>query len=251
MAYPGHGNIVTQQPMPGVQGAWAGGVDIRMTGLEYLSVVDRLVVKQQTEMLEVFTGYETGNKYEILNSLGQRVFYAAEDACCCGLCLCCQKPCKCWKNCKKICCMCCEREFDITVFNNAGKPKVEVEGPPGNPIGTVVQNWSICKPQFSIQDVHDETVLKIEGPCITCSPCGNVEFQLLSKNGEQEVGKVSKNFSGFAQEMFTDADNYGITFPINLPVNEKATVLAACFLIDFMFFEDESGKDGDAPGMCD
>lgn len=42
-------------------------------GLEYLSTVDQLLVKQKVELLEVFTGFETNNKYIIKNSLGQNV----------------------------------------------------------------------------------------------------------------------------------------------------------------------------------
>jgi len=29
-------------------------------------------------------------------------------------------------------------------------------------------------------------------------------------NGDQEVGKISKQWSGFVQEYFTDADNFGV-----------------------------------------
>jgi len=35
-------------------------------GLEYLLHVDQLLVKQQIEMLELFTGFETSNKYKVL-----------------------------------------------------------------------------------------------------------------------------------------------------------------------------------------
>ena len=41
--------------------------------------------------------------------------------------------------------------------------------------------------------------------------------------------------------MFTDAQNFGVTFPIDLDVKVKATLLGATFLIDFMYFEKQSG----------
>ena len=62
-------------------------------GLEYLLHVDRLSIKQQTEIMEVFTGIETANKYQVkikpsilphngfhkvLNAKGEQVFFAAE-----------------------------------------------------------------------------------------------------------------------------------------------------------------------------
>ena len=36
----------------------------------------------------VLTGFETNNKYVIKNSLGQKVFFAAEDSSCCQRCFC-------------------------------------------------------------------------------------------------------------------------------------------------------------------
>ncbi|PAA78384.1 hypothetical protein BOX15_Mlig003533g1 [Macrostomum lignano] len=58
-------------------------------GLEYLTQVDQLLVHQQIELLEVFTNWETKNKYQVKNSMGQQVYFAAEesDVCarqCCG-----------------------------------------------------------------------------------------------------------------------------------------------------------------------
>ena len=33
---------------------------------------------------------------------------------------------------------------------------------------------------------------------------------MYDANGDQEVGKISKQWSGFVQEYFTDADNFGV-----------------------------------------
>ena len=55
-----------------------------------------------------------------------------------------------------------------------------------------------------------------------------------------QVGKISKQWSGvlMLKEAFTDADNFGISFPMDLDVKIKATLLGAVVLIDFMFFEE-------------
>lgn len=42
-------------------------------GLEYLTTVDQLLVKQKMELLEVLTGFETKNQYAIQNVIGQNV----------------------------------------------------------------------------------------------------------------------------------------------------------------------------------
>lgn len=49
-------------------------------------------------------------------------------------------------------------------------------------------------------------------------------------NGD-EVGKISKQWSGLVREMFTDADFFGINFPMDLDVRMKAVMLGACMLI--------------------
>lgn len=55
-------------------------------------------------------------------------------------------------------------------------------------------------------------------------------MQVVSLTGEK-VGKISKQWSGFAREVFTDADFFGITFPLDLDVRMKAVLLGATFLI--------------------
>lgn len=50
------------------------------------------------------------------------------------------------------------------------------------------------------------------------------------------VGRISKKWSGFVQEMFTDTDNFGISFPMDLDVKMKAVMIGACFLIVSLSF---------------
>lgn len=54
---------------------------------------------------------------------------------------------------------------------------------------------------------------------------------MFSRGGDTKVGKISKQWSGFVREAFTDADMFGISFPIDLDVKIKAVLLGACFLI--------------------
>lgn len=129
---------------------------------------------------------------------------------------------------------------------------MEVFSPPGHLIGSVHQNWSLCKPKFSVKDASGETVLQIEGPFCTFSMCGDVKFrvfyrqllslielqivkstnfmQVLSLDG-QKIGKISKQWSGLTREAFTDADMFGINFPMDLDAKMKAVLIGACLLI--------------------
>lgn len=56
-------------------------------------------------------------------------------------------------------------------------------------------------------------------------------LQVLSKDGETEVGKISKQWTGLLRENYTDADNFGAKFPMDLDVRMKAVLLGAVFLI--------------------
>lgn len=46
-------------------------------------------------------------------------------------------------------------------------------------------------------------------------------FKVLSADGTQEVGKISKQWGGLAKEMFTDADNFGIQCKFNLTMENR------------------------------
>lgn len=56
-------------------------------------------------------------------------------------------------------------------------------------------------------------------------------FQILSIDKTTEVGLIAKHWSGFTREAFTEDNNFGITFPMNLDVRMKAVMIGACFLI--------------------
>ena len=127
---------------------------------------------------------------------------------------------------------------------------MQVHSPPGTIIGSVEQNWSICLPKFTVRDEDGNEVLRIVGPCCTSSCFGDVEFEVMSLDSNEQVGKISKQWSGLLKEAFTDADNFGISFPMDLDVKIKATLLGAVFLIDFMFFEKAANEENDMPGMC-
>ncbi|GBN86094.1 Phospholipid scramblase 2 [Araneus ventricosus] len=138
------------------------GVPVCPRGLEYLTMIDQLLVHQKVELLEAFLSFETKNKYTIKNSMGQKIYTAKEDTDCCT----------------RNCCGS-SRPFDIKIKDNAGMEiihlsrdlrcssccfpcclqRLEVFAPPGRLIGVVVQEWSICTPQFRIENERVEDLL--------------------------------------------------------------------------------------------
>uniref|UniRef100_A0A665X1K2 Phospholipid scramblase n=1 Tax=Echeneis naucrates TaxID=173247 RepID=A0A665X1K2_ECHNA len=209
-------------------------------GLEYLTQIDQILIHQKVELLEAFIGFETNNQYEIKNSLGQKIYKAKEKNDCCT----------------RNCCGSL-RSFDMKIKDNMDREvirlirpfrcvscwcpcclqEMEVQAPPGTTIGYVKQDWHPFVPRFSIQGANKETLMKLEGPCFACNCCGDVNFELKGKDDDKPIGRISKQWSGLLKEVFTDTDNFGIQFPLDMDVKMKAVLMGACFLIDFMFFE--------------
>jgi len=198
-------------------------------------------MKQKVEVFEAIVGFERQNQYNVQDSLGNALYSAKEDTDCCTRNFC--GP---------------GRPFDIVVKDHQDRhvihlnrplrcqscffpcflQKLDVSSPPGTIVGTVEQEWSIIKPRFCICDQDGNVVLKIVGPICTWSICGaDVEFKVTSADETTELGRISKRWSGLIKEAFTEADNFGISFPRDLDIRCKATLLGAAFLIDYMYFQ--------------
>jgi len=246
-----------KQPAPGTSGLqWMEMPQLRAgttgvpPGLEYLDQVDQLIVHQQVELLEIMSGFETKNRYAIKNTMGQQVYFAFEESECCH----------------RNCCGS-ERGFVMHIVDNRSQEvmrvtrpfklcagccwcadadccscEIQVEAPPGQVIGSVRQLGSKWKPVYGICDVSGNQILKIGGPCCPCQTVcctADVDFMIKGTDGVTEVGKITKQWGGFIQEVISKADIFSCTFPMDMDIKMKATILGATFLIDFMYFEEE------------
>ncbi|CAH1776138.1 unnamed protein product, partial [Owenia fusiformis] len=191
-------------------------------GLEYLTQIDQILVHQQVELLEMMTGFETQNKYQVKNSLGQQVYFANEES----------------DMCMRQCCGP-QRGFTMHITDNLGQEVIRchrefkccagccwcagsdccameliVEAPPGQVVGSVKQACSPCPPRFDIKDANEQKIFDVEGPVCMCQgPCcaWDQDFVVKSADQAQEVGKISKQWTGFVKEYFTNADNFGVS----------------------------------------
>ncbi|XP_071850496.1 phospholipid scramblase 1-like [Apostichopus japonicus] len=222
-------------------------------GLEYLSQLDQVLVHQQVDMEEVLTNLGTPNKYHVKNILGQQIFFAFEEAYRGALHFSgnkrgfvihvmdnmnqeVMKVSREYKYCVGCCCACCAGCCN----GEKCASKVSVEAPPGCTIGYVIQRPSLCGDHLAVLDENHETLLKIRGPGCKCrSIYSDIELKVLSSDENEELGKISKQWAGNVQEVYTNADNFGIQFQMNLEVKSKAILIGALFLIDFMFFEEQ------------
>lgn len=66
--------------------------------------------------------------------------------------------------------------------------------------------------------------------CVDLFP-SKPRVQILTMDETSKIGKISKQWTGLLREAFTDSDNFGIQFPMDLDVKMKAVMIGACFLI--------------------
>ncbi|XP_065287635.1 phospholipid scramblase 2-like [Dermacentor albipictus] len=186
-------------------------------------------------------GIEACNCYIVTNSMGQFIYNIAEKSSCCAQCCC--------RNARRF-------EMDVLDHRNAVvmhfvrplrcmlpwccccQQEIEVQAPPGYVVAVVRQEWSMCYPKFSVNDCNSRRVLDIAGPsCKSSTPCkSDVEFEVRSTNGVF-IGKITKLWGGVRKELFTIADNFVVTFPLDLDAKFKGALIAATMLIDYRFFE--------------
>uniref|UniRef100_A0A669CQI0 Phospholipid scramblase n=1 Tax=Oreochromis niloticus TaxID=8128 RepID=A0A669CQI0_ORENI len=214
-------------PAPGVPAVPVGVPP----GLEYLTQIDQILIHQN---VEAFIGFEKNRQYEIKNILGQKIYNAKEKSDCCT----------------RNCCGSL-RSFDMTIKDNMDREvirlirpfrcvscccpcclqEMEVQAPPGTTIGYVKQDWHPFLPTFSIQGANKETLMRLEGPYFACNCCEDLNFELKGKDGDTPIGRISRQWSGLLKEAFSDTDNFGIQFPLDLDVKMKAVLMGACFLV--------------------
>ena len=102
----------------------------------------------------------------------------------------------------------------------------------GNLLGYIVQICTWCRVMLKIKNAAGQTVLWVVSPLCVASMCGkDVKFKVMSRDLTVQIGTISKQWSGLFNEMFTDADHFCISFPMDLDVNIKAVLIGALFLI--------------------
>lgn len=224
-------------------------------GLEYLTMVDTVVIQQVYEVLELLTSWESKNRYSLKNANGEQVYFAAEESECCER-QCCgpqrgftihivdnfkrevitlRRPFK-----------CCGGTFSCLAGIDCCAQECTIESPPGNVIGSVVQRPTCCSTGFHVKDADGRDIFRIEGPCCCLLiGCQDKEFPVVSMNGNH-VGAITKKWGGCFREAFTDADVFRVTFPMDLDVKMKAILLGATFLIDFMAFEQQQNSNNNS-----
>ena len=200
--------------------------------LHRLDETQDLVVQQLKEMLEIFTGLECKNQYRVMDGTGQPLFMVAEQGEGMGELL------MRWF-------LKAARPFTMQIHTPEGMPalilkrpfrfffhRIEVSDHNGRPLGHVERRFSMFNRRYDLFDAEFGSTIEIVGPLFK-------PWTFHINMGGEPVGVITKKWSGLLKEAFTDADNFGVSFPPGASVYRKAIMLGAVFLIDAVHFENK------------
>ncbi|XP_062577015.1 phospholipid scramblase 1-like [Saccostrea cucullata] len=260
---PMQGAVIQRQPIQGAiikQRKWMenpGPIEGVPPGLELLVELDQINVKQLMEFSEMSGCGEGRNQYDIINKLGEQLYKIKENS----------------EEFERICYGQC-RGFIYPIRDISGQEVIRmshetcqgcewpycksgpdwgfelvIEAPPGNLVG-FAREWH-DGPGFrtAILDAKREVLYRMTGEDCTCiGPCcpRDLEYPITDMDGNN-IANVYKRWAGTYQESFSDADNFGLTFPKDMIITHKILLLGAIFLVDKLKHEHD-GKGGGGGG---
>ncbi|MHA1293307.1 MAG: phospholipid scramblase-related protein [Promethearchaeota archaeon] len=191
---------------------------------------NKFIVKQEIEALEIFTGFETGNRYSILDERGNKFLYAYEDE----------------SNFISKQFLGQHRGLKLHILDNNKNEIFTIERPfyflnskakiklsDGNLFGSIIQRKWLATKQFDFI-LPDGRILF---SCISKVP-HIWTFKVFMNN--QEIAQILKKWSGSGKEFFTDTDNFMIDVSNIQDDSTKYAVLITAFIIDLRVFERRS-----------
>ncbi|MCM2348598.1 MAG: phospholipid scramblase family protein [Bacteriovoracaceae bacterium] len=203
---------------------------------QHISSAQILHVQQMWEGFEIVLGFESRNKYKILDENLNPVAFAAEQSTgLMGTIL--RQVVGHW------------RSFNVIIFNEKREKTYLLEFPfrwffktlylkdlEGREIGHLQEKFAIFRKKFDVHDKNGRIVAKINSSFFKFWT-----FEFF--DGHKSLGKIQKKWSGVLGEIFTDKDNFVITY--NDPAlnhDVKALMLATCLMVDIIYFENNQGR---------
>lgn len=196
--------------------------------LEVLRPINGFQIKQSRQWLESFTGFEKENSYAITDTNGNNLFAAKEEG----------------SSFLSRFFLKGNRPFKMSVYESNGnrllqferhfaifKHNMDVLMPDGRPLGTIHWSFSVIRKKLVILDTVGNQVFTL-----ATSPLSPWTFTIENQFG-QKAGTLAKKWSGLGLEMFTSSDNFGLVLDIEVTPEEKALLLGAVILADFIHFE--------------
>jgi len=190
----------------------------------------QLFIRQVREVAELF-GYETRNKYQILDTEMRPVLFAAEQG-------------------KGVFGFLVRqylghwRTFDVHFMNNERQivlvghhpfrwffQRIEVRDSAGEFLGAIHKRFSVFSKKFDVQNERGMVILQVESPL-------HKFWTFAFSRQNREVAVIKKKWSGLFSELFTDKDVFLVEYSDpTLSATERTLVLASSIFIDLLYFE--------------
>ena len=188
-----------------------------------------LVIRQQIEQMEIFTPFETANRYSVHTSDGAQLMYAYEES----------------GNISRQFAGS-HRALSIYVVESDGAPVLQASrdffwfrshlrvDADGRRVGALNRVFGLGR-KFALVDSSEREITRITSGLFR-------PHTFIAKDaGGAEIARVTKQWSGFGREMFTDADTFVVQFTDGSTSNDfRLLMLASAFAIDLDFFENQS-----------
>jgi len=218
-------------------------------------------VKQKIDLLQVLTGCQRNNKFEVYDMQnGERTgkaqfIWREQSGCYSRMCLpgdCrpldmyvdniqygnqqdqvvlhINRPCKCTFYCFN------RQEMQLSWIEN-GQQKY---------LGKIVDPWTLCNFVFKIYDEEDKEIYHVEASCcqlgFQCKgcpydACQKIIFNIKEPNTDNVLGQLVKTGRGYCVNMLDwGFDNFKIDFPKGSNWKQRALLITCAVFVDFMLF---------------
>jgi uncharacterized protein YxjI len=203
---------------------------------KHLSQSKILHVQQVYEAFEIVLGWETRNRYKILDDELRPVAYAAEESKGIGTAFL-RLFLGHW------------RTFKVIIFNEERKKIYDLHFPfrwffktliladaEGARVGHLQQRFAIFRKKFDVYDRNGSVVARINSSFFRLWT-----FEFFQRG--RSIGKIQKKWSGILTEIFTDKDNFVISYRSpTLSPDLRALMLATCIMVDIVYFENNQPR---------
>lgn len=195
-----------------------------------------LLVHQLVDFSETLLPFEARNRYEIRDQEGKHLYFAFELG---G---------RRWYSWLIRSFLVSLRPFEMRITNKEQKDLLTINRPfrfyfhrldvyeKGRRIGYIQRKFSLINKLFVVSDKDGKALCELKGPIWKPWTFNIIQNKTI-------YGKIRKAWRGWLGEVLTDSDTFGIQFPGGATSEEKKILLAAVFLIDFIYFEGNSGMN--------
>jgi uncharacterized protein YxjI len=193
----------------------------------------KLSVRQRKRWLEILTSLDARNTYVVYDEAGDPVFNVQEQGSGFGSLM-------------KRLFLSSFRPFTSHVENLSSglhlltlrRPfrfifhRLEVSDAQGNFIGAIQRKWTWFRRKYIVEGIHGQEVATLFGPFFR-----PWTFKVLVPGSKNEIGLIQKKWSGLLKEMFTQADNFWVSYDNVSDPSLRALLFTATVLIDVVHFE--------------